>query len=225
MTDRDELIRLAKRDLAINCAVWPDRDGEDVIGFEDAAEALVDAGWTPPPSADVVEAAALIIGKGAGWQIATEQNGRAAQRLADAGLLRTVQQDAEDAEKRRAIAARARGDYATERAALDTLALLERGRQLANQRDNLIAAGADPTELAVPLSPQQDAERCACGEPLRPCGDMRCYSCDPEVPDNAAIVGTHVVDILADGTLGLDCVACGQRAIPHPGPCPGVWRP
>jgi hypothetical protein len=33
------------------------------------------------------------------------------------------------------------------------VALLERGRRLASQRDDLIAAGVDPADLAVPLAP------------------------------------------------------------------------
>lgn len=47
--------------------------------------------------------------------------------------------------------------------------LLESGRQLANQRDDLIAAGADPTELAVPLAPVctwLDDECSWCGQPF-----------------------------------------------------------
>lgn len=36
--------------------------------------------------------------------------------------------------------------------------LAERGRRLASQRDDLIAAGIDPAELAIPLHPMPPAE-------------------------------------------------------------------
>jgi hypothetical protein len=36
-------------------------------------------------------------------------------------------------------------------------ALREQGRQLASERDDLIAAGVDPSELAIPIAPEEDA--------------------------------------------------------------------
>lgn len=87
MTDRDELIEQAVQILhgALcegGCDTWET--------FGRGAEAIVDAGWRPPPSGDAVEQAARILhSHGA---CTCEDLGAClddAQQLADAGLLRT----------------------------------------------------------------------------------------------------------------------------------------
>ena len=50
--------------------------------------------------------------------------------------------------------------------------LLEEGRKLASQRDNLIAQGVDPADLAIPLAPL-DADA-----GYRPVDRTYCNRCD-----------------------------------------------
>lgn len=78
-----------------------------------------------------------------------------------------------------------------------------RGRRLASQRDDLIAAGADPSELAIPLAPRR-----------RPGIGWEVYE-----DDAVHVVPTQWTDAVAH-VLDSECV-CGPR-VDFSGPRPLV---
>lgn len=252
MTNRNELIQQAEQ--AIKAAIDDPTAPPTIVAWK-AANAIVDARWTPPPSGDAVlpqvqrilrsrmESLGLVQeiegDDGAEFHNGDRVHVEAAEiltrYLADAGLLR-ASECTHDA----------------------TWRTKHPGMPIAGNNPWICTGCKQPVHLdddgravlGAPL-PKQDAEPTyylpgdlenrfreyvkaviygGLDERLRLAWQQfeRVVTAFPageaNEGDNAAIVGAHVVDILDGGQLGIDCVVCGQRTIPHPGPCPGERR-